>query len=61
MPLNTQIGLGHDRFEPAPGAWASVARMSEHHRQSYRRWANLMAVANLDELPDRRAAEVINA
>jgi phenylpropionate dioxygenase-like ring-hydroxylating dioxygenase large terminal subunit len=44
MPLNTQMGLGHERFDPDLGAWASEFRMSEsNHRQFYRRWAQLMA------------------
>jgi phenylpropionate dioxygenase-like ring-hydroxylating dioxygenase large terminal subunit len=44
MPLNTQMGLGHERFDPDLAAWASEFRMSEsNHRQFYRRWAQLMA------------------
>ena len=27
MPLNTQMGLGHDRFDPALGAWVSDYRL----------------------------------
>ncbi|HJU16168.1 MAG TPA: aromatic ring-hydroxylating dioxygenase subunit alpha, partial [Stellaceae bacterium] len=43
MPLNTQMGLGHERFDPQLGAWASDFRMSEsNHRHFYRRWAQLM-------------------
>jgi phenylpropionate dioxygenase-like ring-hydroxylating dioxygenase large terminal subunit len=43
MPLNNQMGLGHDRFDPALGAWVSDYRFSEsNHRQFYRRWAELM-------------------
>jgi 3-phenylpropionate/trans-cinnamate dioxygenase subunit alpha len=43
IPVNTQMGLGHDRFDPALGAWASDAGFSEsNHRQFYRRWAELM-------------------
>ena len=42
--LNTQMGLGHERFDPDLGAWASDFRVSEsNHRQFYRRWAELMA------------------
>jgi len=38
------MGLGHDRFDPALGAWASDSGFSEcNHRQFYRRWAELMA------------------
>jgi 3-phenylpropionate/trans-cinnamate dioxygenase subunit alpha len=42
--LNTQMGLGHERFDADLGAWASDFRVSEsNHRQFYRRWAELMA------------------
>ncbi len=42
--LNTQMGLGHERFDADLQAWASDFRMSEsNHRQFYRRWAELMA------------------
>src|SRR5258708_11262056 len=44
MPLNTQMGLGHERFDPELGGVASEYRMSEsNHRQFYRRWAQLLA------------------
>jgi phenylpropionate dioxygenase-like ring-hydroxylating dioxygenase large terminal subunit len=44
--LNTQMGLGHERFDEDLGAWASDFRVSEsNHRQFYRRWAELMASA----------------
>jgi 3-phenylpropionate/trans-cinnamate dioxygenase alpha subunit len=44
MPVNTQMGLGHDRFDPALGGWASEFRYSENnHRHFYRRWAELIA------------------
>jgi phenylpropionate dioxygenase-like ring-hydroxylating dioxygenase large terminal subunit len=47
MPLDNRMGLGHDRFDPALGAWVSDYRYSEsNHRQFYRRWAELMAGAN---------------
>jgi phenylpropionate dioxygenase-like ring-hydroxylating dioxygenase large terminal subunit len=47
MPLNTQMGLGHERFDPDLGGWASEFRMSEsNHRQFYRRWAQLMTDGN---------------
>jgi 3-phenylpropionate/trans-cinnamate dioxygenase alpha subunit len=46
MPLNTQMGMGHDRFDPELGAWASEFRMSENnHRHFYRRGAELMEAA----------------
>jgi 3-phenylpropionate/trans-cinnamate dioxygenase alpha subunit len=42
--LNTQMGLGHERFDPELQAWKSDFRISEsNHRQFYRRWAELMA------------------
>jgi 3-phenylpropionate/trans-cinnamate dioxygenase alpha subunit len=42
--LNTQMGLGHERFDPELQAWTSDFRVSEsNHRQFYRRWADLMA------------------
>ena len=42
-PLNTQMGLGHERFNEDLKAWTSDFRMSEsNHRQFYRRWAQLM-------------------
>jgi 3-phenylpropionate/trans-cinnamate dioxygenase alpha subunit len=44
VPVNTQMGLGHERFDPALGAWASDYGFSEsNHREFYRRWAELMA------------------
>jgi phenylpropionate dioxygenase-like ring-hydroxylating dioxygenase large terminal subunit len=56
MPLNTQMGLGHDRFDPALGAWASEFRMSEHnHRRFYRRWADLMDAGDWSDLPNGAA------
>jgi phenylpropionate dioxygenase-like ring-hydroxylating dioxygenase large terminal subunit len=51
MPLNTQMGLGHEHFDPALGGWASEYRYSEsNHRQFYRRWAQLMGAAGWSEL-----------
>lgn len=44
MPLNTQMGLGRERYDEGLGAWASDTGFSEsNHRQFYRRWAELMA------------------
>ena len=41
--MNNQMGLGHEPFDPALGAWASDAGFSEsNHREFYRRWAELM-------------------
>ena len=42
-PLNTQMGLGHERYDESLKAWASDFRWSEsNHRQFYRRWVQLM-------------------
>jgi nitrite reductase/ring-hydroxylating ferredoxin subunit len=51
MPLNTQMGLGHDRFDTALQAWASAYRLSENnHRHFYQRWAQLMAANSWAEV-----------
>jgi nitrite reductase/ring-hydroxylating ferredoxin subunit len=51
VPLNTQMGLGHDRFDPQLGAWASAYRLSENsHRHFYRRWAQLMSAQSWAEV-----------
>jgi phenylpropionate dioxygenase-like ring-hydroxylating dioxygenase large terminal subunit len=51
MPLNTQMGLGHDRFDPGLQAWASEYRLSENnHRHFYQRWAQLMAANSWAEV-----------
>jgi 3-phenylpropionate/trans-cinnamate dioxygenase alpha subunit len=56
MPLNMQMGLGHERFDPRLGAWTSDFRISEsNHRHFYRRWAQLMADGP-DERPHGEAA-----
>jgi phenylpropionate dioxygenase-like ring-hydroxylating dioxygenase large terminal subunit len=50
IPLNNQMGLGHEHFDPALGAWISDYRFSEsNHRRFYQRWAELI------EAPDWRA------
>jgi hypothetical protein len=42
--LNTQMGLGHERYDEGLQAWASDFRVSEsNHRQFYRRWAEVMS------------------
>ena len=62
MPLNTQMGLGHDRFEPALGALASGFHMSENnHRQFYRRWAELMQAASWSEVANNARPEARHA
>jgi 3-phenylpropionate/trans-cinnamate dioxygenase alpha subunit len=49
--LNTQMGLGHERFNEGLQAWASDFRMSESkHRQFYRRWAQLMTTDTWAEI-----------
>jgi 3-phenylpropionate/trans-cinnamate dioxygenase alpha subunit len=49
--LNTQMGLGRERFNEDLQAWASDFRMSEsNHRQFYRRWAQLMTTDSWAEL-----------
>jgi 3-phenylpropionate/trans-cinnamate dioxygenase subunit alpha len=51
MSVNTQMGLGHERFDEGLGGWASDFRMSEsNHRQLYRRWAQLMTGASWSEM-----------
>jgi phenylpropionate dioxygenase-like ring-hydroxylating dioxygenase large terminal subunit len=53
MPLNTQMGLGHDRFDADLNAWASDFRYSEsNHRQFYRRWGQLMDAAHWRDVPN---------
>jgi phenylpropionate dioxygenase-like ring-hydroxylating dioxygenase large terminal subunit len=52
LPVNNQMGLGHDRYDPALGAWASDAGFSEsNHRRFYGRWADLMAAGSWGEVP----------
>lgn len=51
IPLNTTMGLGHERFREDLGARASDFRLSEiNHRQFYRRWADLMTADSWPEL-----------
>jgi 3-phenylpropionate/trans-cinnamate dioxygenase alpha subunit len=55
MPVNTQMGLGRERFDPALGAWVSDCGFSEsNHRQFYRRWAELIAADSWADVPDAR-------
>jgi hypothetical protein len=62
MPLNNRMGLGHERFDAALGAWVSDYRFSEsNHRQFYKRWADLMEAADWNALgcsPAREAEHV---
>ena len=51
MALNTQMGLGHERYREDLKAWASDFRLSEsNHRQFYRRWLQLMTAGSWAEL-----------
>ncbi len=50
--LNTQMGLGHERFDEGLNAWASDFRISEsNHRQFYGRWAQLMKAESWSDMP----------
>jgi 3-phenylpropionate/trans-cinnamate dioxygenase alpha subunit len=58
IALNQQMGLGHERFDPGLGAWASDFRISEsNHRRFYLHWAKMMmaddwaAMSRRDALP----------
>jgi hypothetical protein len=52
VPVNNQMGLGHERFDAALGAWASDSGFSEsNHRQFYERWAQLMSAENWAAVP----------
>jgi phenylpropionate dioxygenase-like ring-hydroxylating dioxygenase large terminal subunit len=56
MPVNTQMGMGHDRFDEGLNAWASEARISEsNHRQFYRRWAQFLAADDWAAVPNGHA------
>jgi hypothetical protein len=62
IPPNTQMGLGHDRFDPALGAWVSDYRFSDsNHRQFYRRWAALMEAPDADARAGTAAREASHA
>ncbi len=51
MALNTQMGLGHERYDEDLKARASNFRMSEsNHRHFYQRWAQLMAAESWGEV-----------
>jgi phenylpropionate dioxygenase-like ring-hydroxylating dioxygenase large terminal subunit len=56
MPVNTQMGMGHERFDAGLNAWASDHRISEsNHRQFYGRWAQLLAADSWAGVPNGRA------
>jgi 3-phenylpropionate/trans-cinnamate dioxygenase subunit alpha len=48
--LNTQMGLGHERFDDRLQAWASDFQKSESNHRQYRRWAQLMTGASWAEM-----------
>jgi nitrite reductase/ring-hydroxylating ferredoxin subunit len=51
LPLNYQMGLGRETFDPELRALVSDYRYSEsNHRGFYRRWAQLMAAGSWDEV-----------
>ena len=53
--LNTQMGLGHERFHEHLNAYASDFRLSEiNHRQFYRRWVELMTAESWAALEARK-------
>ncbi len=56
MPVNTQMGMGHERFDEGLNAWASDHRISEsNHRQFYGRWAQLLAADSWAGVPNGHA------
>ncbi len=56
MPVNNQMGLGHERFDPALGAWTSDSGYSEsNHREFYRRWQELMTAESWSALTPHAA------
>src|SRR6266478_6772334 len=57
MPVNTQMGMGHERFDAGLNARASDHRISEsNHRQFYGRWAQLLAADSWAGVPNGRAS-----
>ena len=62
MAINNRMGLGHERFDAALGAWVSDYRFSEsNHRQFYRRWAELTQAADWRALQRATAQEAVHA
>src|SRR6266853_5512861 len=62
MPLNTQMGLGHELFDPELGGVASEYLMSESNdRQFYRRWAERIAAKDWADLPNGAARAASHA
>jgi hypothetical protein len=53
------MGLGHERFDAALGAWTSDSGFSEsNHRQFYGRWAEVMAAESWGALANGPAREM---
>jgi 3-phenylpropionate/trans-cinnamate dioxygenase alpha subunit len=51
FPLNTQMGLGHERYRDELKGWASDFNLSEsNHRQFYGHWAKLMATERWSDI-----------
>jgi len=51
MPVNNQMGIGREKFDPALGAWSSDSGFSEsNHRKFYGRWAELMEAGSWSAL-----------
>jgi hypothetical protein len=58
MLLSTQMGLGHERFDPDLNAWASDFRMTEsNYGQFYRRWVQLLGADSWTRMPTGGASE----
>ncbi|MBV9201793.1 MAG: hypothetical protein JOY83_19090, partial [Alphaproteobacteria bacterium] len=56
LPINNQMGLGHERFDADYGGWVSDSGFSEsNHREFYRRWAELMDAASWRSLGNGKA------
>ena len=59
IPVNTQMGMGHERYDPALGGWASDSGFSElNHRRFYQRWAEVMAAERWSGLAPRPISAV---
>jgi hypothetical protein len=56
--LNTQMGLGHECFDPDLNAWASDFRMTEsNYGQFYRRWVQLFGAESWTRMPTGGASD----
>ena len=62
LPINNQMGLGHERFDDSLGPWASDSAFSQsNHREFYRRWAELMDAASWRGLRNGKTREARDA